>query len=182
MKANEQIIEVCGKKVLVRYIEHLSPCPPCVFYEEGCTCSEYCRKFDRGDEIAYFVEAEYPQEKDDKEFCKDNCKGYQETGRCFADGDCKAKQEGELKANITLETDFEVEYTRYMESRKDDVSGHAVTINIKDLARHFAEWERKRILDKSVEWMKKNLTYVHPRKEVETCMVNIPIFLDAMNE
>ncbi len=50
------------------------------------------------------------------------------------------------------------------------------------IARHFAEWERKRTLDKVVEWMKKNLTYIHPRKGVETCMVNIPVFFDAMNE
>lgn len=50
------------------------------------------------------------------------------------------------------------------------------------IARHFVEWERKRILDKVVEWMKKNLTYVHPRKGVKTCMVNIPAFLDAMNK
>lgn len=52
--------------------------------------------------------------------------------------------------------------------------------NLITLARHFAEWERKRTLDKVVEWMKKNLTYTHPRKGVETCMVNIGVFLDAM--
>lgn len=30
-------------------------------------------------------------------FCKENCKGFQETGKCFADGDCKAKREAEQK-------------------------------------------------------------------------------------
>jgi hypothetical protein len=50
------------------------------------------------------------------------------------------------------------------------------------IARHFAEWERKRTLDKVVEWMKANLTYTHPRKGDEACMVNIPAFRDAMNE
>lgn len=28
-------------------------------------------------------------------YCKENCKGYQESGKCFADGDCKAKREAE---------------------------------------------------------------------------------------
>jgi len=33
--------------------------------------------------------------EDDNSFCKENCKGYQDTGRCFADGDCKDKREAE---------------------------------------------------------------------------------------
>jgi hypothetical protein len=28
-------------------------------------------------------------------YCQENCKGFQETGKCFADGDCKAKREAE---------------------------------------------------------------------------------------
>ena len=35
--------------------------------------------------------------------------------------------------------DFEKAYESYMESRKDDLSGSAVTVNMKDLARHFYE-------------------------------------------
>lgn len=30
-------------------------------------------------------------------FCKENCKGFQETGKCFADGECKAKKEAKQK-------------------------------------------------------------------------------------
>lgn len=26
-------------------------------------------------------------------YCKDNCKGFQETGKCYADGECKAKRD-----------------------------------------------------------------------------------------
>ena len=37
------------------------------------------------------------------------------------------------------EVDLEKEYIRYMDSRKDDLSGNAVTVNMKDLARHFYE-------------------------------------------
>lgn len=28
-------------------------------------------------------------------YCEENCKGYKETGKCFADGECKAKKESE---------------------------------------------------------------------------------------
>lgn len=37
------------------------------------------------------------------------------------------------------EVDLEKEYKSYMEQRRDDLSGVAVTINMKDLARHFFE-------------------------------------------
>lgn len=35
------------------------------------------------------------------------------------------------------EVDLEKEYKSYIESRKDDLSGNAITVNMKDLARHF---------------------------------------------
>ena len=37
------------------------------------------------------------------------------------------------------EVDLEKAYKSYIESRKDDLSGNAVTLNMKDLARHFYE-------------------------------------------
>ena len=37
------------------------------------------------------------------------------------------------------EVELEKAYKSYMESRKDDLSGSAVTVNMKDLARHFYE-------------------------------------------
>jgi hypothetical protein len=37
------------------------------------------------------------------------------------------------------EVEFEKAYKSYMKSRKDDLSGNAVTVNMKDLARHFYE-------------------------------------------
>jgi len=33
------------------------------------------------------------EQKPTDSYCRENCKGYQETGKCFADGDCKAKRE-----------------------------------------------------------------------------------------
>ena len=31
-------------------------------------------------------------------YCQENCKGFQETGKCFADGECKAKREAEQES------------------------------------------------------------------------------------
>lgn len=48
-------------------------------------------------------EAGYEWDFDKKElrkiddYCKENCKGFQETGKCFADGECKAKRDAEQK-------------------------------------------------------------------------------------
>lgn len=45
--------------------------------------------------------------------------------------------------------DFESEWKRYVDSK----GGGAITINVKDVARHFAEWQKK----KDVEEMMKTL-------------------------
>ena len=59
----------------------------------------------------------------------------------------------ELAATTTenTEADFQAEYERYMESRKDDVSGHAVTLNLIGFARHFAEWGAARLLADAIK-------------------------------
>ena len=36
--------------------------------------------------------------------------------------------------------DFEAEWERYTASRKDDLRTNAVTMNVKEVAKHFAEW------------------------------------------
>lgn len=55
-------------------------------------------------------------------YCKDNCKGFQETGKCFADGECKAKREAEQKSTQEIEP-FEVEHGKYYYCIKDYFSG-----------------------------------------------------------
>ena len=37
------------------------------------------------------------EQKPADSYCQENCKGFQETGKCFADGDCKAKREAERR-------------------------------------------------------------------------------------
>lgn len=38
---------------------------------------------------------EKQEQKPADSYCQENCKGFQETGKCFADGECKAKREAE---------------------------------------------------------------------------------------
>ena len=54
------------------------------------------------------------------------------------------------------EVEFEKEYTRYMASRKDDLSGNAVTVNMKDMARHFCMVGKDMMREKAIEWFEKN--------------------------
>ena len=41
-----------------------------------------------------------------------------------------------------MEVEFEKAYKSYIKSRKDGLYGNAVTVNVKDLARHFYELGR----------------------------------------
>ena len=107
----------------------------------------------------------------------------------FTDGSRDA-YEGLLSWLDTLPEQSEVDLEKGMEEyfkgwteTDEGITCHYQYVDLntcRGIARHFAECERKRTLDKVVEWMKKNLTYTHPRKGVETCMVNIGVFLDAM--
>ena len=58
-------------------------------------------------DLLAFLDALEAEEKD--AFCKKNCKGYQDTGRCFCDGGCEAKKKAEEK-----EVDFEKEINEYI--------------------------------------------------------------------
>ena len=64
-------------------------------------------------------------------YCKEHCKGFQETGKCFADGECKAKREAEQKsawseedenffANINTIIDADRNFTEYAKRRCKD--------------------------------------------------------------
>lgn len=44
-------------------------------------------------ELLGFLDSIELKERESDNYCKENCKGYQETGKCFSDGPCVAKQE-----------------------------------------------------------------------------------------
>ena len=52
------------------------------------------------DEMLAWLEKQGQQKSADS-YCQENCKGFQETGKCFADGECKAKR----KADSTNEVE-----------------------------------------------------------------------------
>lgn len=58
---------------------------------------EYWRGYREGKKEILDKYAEQSKQKPADSYCKENCKGYQETGKCFADGGCKAKKEAEQK-------------------------------------------------------------------------------------
>lgn len=146
MSEQEKIIEVCGKKVVVRYVEHLSPCPRCVFYGEGCTCSEHCLKFDKGNGTGpYFVEAEQPQEPDYKKLYEGivNSEWYKKNYHGKSVGDSveieqpEADLESEVNAYIST-WEFDEDAGLFV-----DTAAGKILIdldNVRELARHFAEW------------------------------------------
>ena len=49
--------------------------------------------FQKMKEAGYIFDFETKELKKIDTYCQENCKGFQETGRCFCDGDCKAKKE-----------------------------------------------------------------------------------------
>lgn len=49
------------------------------------------------------------EQKPADSYCKDNCKGFQETGKCFADGGCKAKKEAEQNIEEEFDDFFNLE-------------------------------------------------------------------------
>ena len=51
--------------------------------------------FQKMKEAGWEWDAEKRELKKINSYCQENCKGFQETGRCFVDGECKAKREAE---------------------------------------------------------------------------------------
>lgn len=72
--------------------------------------------FHKMKEAGYEWNAEKKELKKINSYCQENCKGFQETGKCFADGECKAKREAEQEL-----TDLE-EFINELSKQFPDVS------------------------------------------------------------
>lgn len=59
-------------------------------------------------------------------YCQENCKGFQETGKCFADGECKAKKEAEQKPAWSDEDekmfDYALDMVEWYSGKNEDKS------------------------------------------------------------
>lgn len=62
------------------------------------------------------------EQKPADSYCEEHCKGFQETGKCFADGECKAKKDAENKPTQEIES-FEAEHGKYYYCIKDYFCG-----------------------------------------------------------
>ena len=51
-----------------------------------------------------------------------------------------------------------------------------------DEARAAVEIAKEEMIDKFCEWVKKNVTYIHPRKGTEECVVNLGKLKEAMRD
>ena len=71
--------------------------------KEECECL-----FQKMKEVGYTFDFEKKELKKINSYCQEHCKGYQETGRCFADGDCKDKREAEQKSFDKIKSKFNV--------------------------------------------------------------------------
>ena len=49
-----------------------------------------------------------------------------------------------------------------------------------DDALRAVEIEREEMIEKACEWLKDNITYIHPRKGTEECIINLTIFKNYM--
>lgn len=72
--------------------------------------------FQKIKEAGYVWDVEKRELKKINSYCQENCKGFQETGKCFADGECKAKREAEQEL-----TDLE-EFINELSKQFPDVS------------------------------------------------------------
>ena len=82
-------------------------------------------------------------------FCKEHCKGYQETGKCFADGECKAKREAEQKSAWSEDDE------RMLHTIIADFKGF-IRNNTSTLESHFNE---------CIDWLKSIKNRVQPEQE-----------------
>lgn len=134
MSKQEEIIEVCGKKVVVRYAKDGAPCEKCVLNGiRGCGTSK-CSRLDKVgmeiDERAYFVEAEQPEEKDYKRLYEElvNSEWYKKYYQGASVGDSVAVEQPEA--------DLDAEIFAWQKARATEETKQIIAMT----ARHFAGW------------------------------------------
>ena len=97
----------CGLSVSSKFIVSTSKC----FWTENMSIRPATKEqrellFKEMKEAGYEWDSEKKELKKIDTFCQENCKGFQETGKCFADGECKAKKEAEQKSTWSEEDEI----------------------------------------------------------------------------
>ena len=65
---------------------------------------------------------------------------------------------------------------------KKTCEGYYVPWLTPDQARKAVEIEKEEMIDKFCEWVKENVTYIHPRKGTEECVINLGKLKEAMRD
>ena len=90
-------------------------------------------------------------------YCQENCKGFQETGKCFVDGDCKDKREAEISPNLSEEDE------RNLQGIIDEIEANKNQAPDYDLATY----------DRFLSWLKSLKGRVQPKVELTRLDKNI---------
>ena len=91
------------------------------------------------EELLAFTNKKQSEQKPTNSYCQENCKGFQETGKCFADGECKAKREAEQKPAW---------------GDDDEEMKRAIIDNIFVLKKMFLKEEMQTDYNQMIEWLK----------------------------
>ena len=91
------------------------------------------------------------------------------------------------KDSIPVSEDLEKVIKEYYNSRREYGGKYNAVIPIyksqlEDIAYYFAKWQKQQTISKACEWLNKNFTFIHPRKGVPVCAVNLNSFKDALND
>ena len=150
-----------NKKVYLRYTTDGSPCIKCVFIGIGCN-ADACEGYDIEEDGVIKKEAYFIEAKKESDFNLDD------------------KLKNFFEGEESISSDLEKEIERY----EDEIQGYegSSRADCLNIARHFASWGKQNAIEKAVEWMKETLTYIHPRKGTEDCMVNINAFRAALED
>ena len=160
-KTNE-ILTIAGKRVIVEHAKFGDDtCAKCCFGDtdlcHGVDAVFPCERFDF--ETAYFVNAD----EIGVEYCEQNCKGFQETGRCFADGECDAKKAEKIEGvsqEVTLipsnedEDEAAEKYGKEHTILPDDYNDGDIPVYEGWTAEAFKDgiqWMRRRLMKEAVE-------------------------------
>lgn len=106
-KTNEQANVYCGINIYGKFF--VGNTKDCIITTDKyipATKEQRDTLFTKMKESGYEFDFETKELKKIDTYCQENCKGFQETGRCFCDGECKAKKE----------------YIKHKDKQKQDVS------------------------------------------------------------
>ena len=88
------------------------------------------------------------------------------------------------RAELAVDNPNEKAIVKYLYEKKGypiDLNGNLVSYEeAMESANRYINYKKEKFIEKACEWMKDNITYTHPRKGTEECVVNLEKFKDFM--